>query len=241
MDAIYPKKDVEELSRRLGYRFKQPALLTEAFRHSSYVNELSDSDLRDNERLEFLGDAVLDLAISDILMELFQDSKEGDLSKYRATVVNEAGLCRVAQELGLGEYLMLGRGEEMSLGREKTSILANTMEALLGALYMDAGFGKTKDIVRKLFSPLLGNINTGKVVNDYKSQLQEYTQGVYKTRPEYVLVEESGPAHDKTFRVALRLGGEVMAEGEGKSKKEAEQKAAKEALPCLTGEREKEL
>jgi ribonuclease III len=205
------------------------------------VNELSDSDLRDNERLEFLGDAVLDLAISDILMELFQDSKEGDLSKYRATVVNERGLWRIARELALGEYLMLGRGEEMSHGREKTSILANTMEALLGALYLDAGFDKTKEIVHKLFSPLLGKIDAGRVPNDYKSQLQEYTQGVYKTRPEYVLIEESGPAHDKTFRVALRLDGKVVAEAKGKSKKEAEQKAAEEALPCCTGKGEKEF
>jgi ribonuclease III len=241
MSAISPKNDLEDLSKRLGYTFKQPELLTEAFRHSSYVNELSDSELRDNERLEFLGDAVLDLAISDILMELFHDSKEGDLSKYRATVVNEAGLCQVAQELELGEYLMLGRGEEMSRGREKPSILANTMEALLGALYLDVGFDKTKEIVHELFSPLLARIDTGRVPNDYKSQLQEYTQGVYKTRPEYVLLEESGPAHDKTFRVALRLDGKVVAEAKGKSKKEAEQKAAKEALPCLTGEREKEF
>ena len=241
MSAISPTKNLDALSQKLGYTFKQPELLIEAFRHSSYVNELSDSDLRDNERLEFLGDAVLDLAISDILMELFQDSKEGDLSKYRATVVNEKGLCGIARELELGEYLMLGRGEEMSLGREKTSILANTMEALLGALYLDAGFDRTREIVHKLFSPLLGKIDVGRVPNDYKSQLQEYTQGVYKTRPEYVLVEESGPAHDKTFRVALRLDGKVVAEAKGKSKKEAEQKAAKEALPCLTGEREKEL
>ena len=241
MSAPSLTKDLGKLSKKLGYTFKRPDLLTEAFRHSSYVNEFSNSDLRDKERLEFLGDAVLDLAISDILMELFQDSKEGDLSKYRATVVNERGLCQVAQELGLGEYLMLGRGEEMSRGREKPSILANTMEALLGALYLDAGFDKTKEIVHELFSPLLGRIDTGRVPNDYKSQLQEYTQGVYKTRPEYVLVEESGPAHDKTFRVALRLDGKVMAEAKGKSKKEAEQKAAKEALPCLTGEREKEF
>ncbi len=239
MSATPPTKDLGKLSKKLGYTFKQPELLTEAFRHSSYVNEFSDSDLRDNERLEFLGDAVLDLAISDILMELFRDSKEGDLSKYRATVVNERGLCQVAQELGLGAYLMLGRGEEMSCGREKHSILANTMEALLGAMYLDAGFDKTKEIVHKLFSPLLGKIDSGRVPNDYKSQLQEYTQGVYKTRPEYVLVEESGPAHDKTFRVALRLDGKVVAEAKGKSKKEAEQKAAKEALPCLRGEREK--
>ncbi len=232
-------KDLSELSKKLGYTFKQPELLTEAFRHSSYVNELPNSDLTDNERLEFLGDAVLDLAISHILMDLFQDSKEGDLSKYRAMVVNERGLCQVARELSLGEYLLLGKGEEISRGREKPSILANTMEALLGALYLDAGFGKTKEIVHRLFSPLLLKIDSGKVPNDYKSQLQEYTQEVYKTRPEYALVDESGPAHDKTFRVALLLEGKVMAEGEGKSKKEAEQKAAKEAFACLAREREK--
>ncbi|UCF56934.1 MAG: ribonuclease III [Deltaproteobacteria bacterium] len=241
MTVASTSTDLNELSKKLGYTFKQPELLTEAFRHSSYVNELANSDLRDNERLEFLGDAVLDLAVTHILMELFQDSKEGDLSKYRATVVNETGLCQVARELGLGHYLLLGRGEEITRGREKPSILANTMEALLGALYLDAGFGKTKEIVQRLFVPLLGRIDSRRVSNDFKSQLQEYTQEAYKIRPEYVLVEESGPAHDKTFRVALRLNGKIMAEGVGKSKKEAEQKAAKEAFTCLTGEREKDL
>lgn len=225
----------------MGYTFEQPELLTEAFQHSSYVNELPDSDLRDNERLEFLGDAVLDLAISHMLMELFEDSKEGDLSKYRATVVNERGLYQVARELGLGEYLMLGRGEEMTGGREKPSILADTMEALLGALYLDAGFDKTKEIVRRLFLKPLMKIDSGRVPNDFKSRLQEHTQAMNKTRPEYVLIDESGPAHDKTFRVALYVDGEVMAEGEGKSKKEAEQKAAKEALACLKQEGEEAL
>ena len=225
----------------MGYTFRQPELLTEAFRHSSYINELGNSDLRDNERLEFLGDAVLDLAISHILMELFQGSKEGDLSKYRATVVDEKGLCRVAQELGLGDYLRLGRGEEVTGGRAKPSILANSMEALLGALYLDAGFNKTKEIIQRLFLPLVVRIDSGGVPNDYKSQLQEYTQEAHKTRPEYVLMEESGPAHDRTFKVALHLNGEMVAKGEGKSKKEAEQKAAKEAFTCLRGEREKDL
>ena len=241
MAVTSTSSDLNELSKKLGYTFKQSELLTEAFRHSSYVNELANSDLRDNERLEFLGDAVLGLAITHILMELFQDSKEGDLSKYRAIVVNEAGLCQVARELGLGHYLLLGRGEEITHGREKPSILANTMEALLGALYLDAGFGKTKEIVRRLFGPLLGKIDSRRVPDDFKSQLQEYTQEAQKIRPEYVLVEESGPAHEKTFRVALRLNGKIMAEGVGKSKKEAEQKAAKEAFTCLTGQREKDL
>ena len=241
MSVTSTSTDLNELSKKLGYTFRQPELLTEAFRHPSYINELGNSDLRDNERLEFLGDAVLDLAISHILMELFQGSKEGDLSKYRATVVNEKGLCRVAQELGLGDYLRLGRGEEVTGGRAKPSILANSMEALLGALYLDAGFNKTKEIIQRLFLPLVGRIDSGGVPNDYKSQLQEYTQEAHKTRPEYVLMEESGPAHDRTFKVALHLNGEMVAKGEGKSKKEAEQKAAKEAFTCLRGEREKDL
>jgi ribonuclease-3 len=225
--------DLNELNRKLRYTFKEPQLLVLAFQHSSYVNEQTDSNLRDNERLELLGDAVLDLAITHILMELFEDSNEGDLSKYRAAVVNENGLYRVAQELALGDYLLLGKGEEATSGREKPSILADTMEAVLGALYLDAGFDKTKEIIHRLFLPLLKRIDAGKPSNDYKSQLQEYTQEIYKARPEYVLVEESGPAHDKAFRVALLLQGETIAEGEGKSKKEAEQEAAGKAFECL--------
>lgn len=234
MNSPSDVKDIHELSKRLGYTMKQPDLLEEALRHSSYVNELEDLNLRDNERLEFLGDAVLDLAISHILMEFFQDAKEGDLSKYRATVVNEKGLHKVAQELGLGDFLLLGKGEELSHGKEKPSILANTMEALLGALYLDAGFVKTKEIINRLFMPLLGKIDPAQVVDDAKSLLQEYTQETYKTRPDYLLLKESGPPHNKTFKVALRLNGEIIAEGEGKSKKEAEQMAAKEAFVCLT-------
>jgi ribonuclease-3 len=228
--------DLRELSRMLGYTFKKPEVLVQAFRHSSYVNEQTDPDLEDNERLEFLGDAVLDLAISHILMEIFRDSKEGDLSKYRATVVNEHRLHQVAQSLALGDYLTLGKGEEGTGGRERPSILADTMEAVLGALYLDAGFEKTKEIIQRLFLPLLEGIETEKAVIDHKSQLQEYTQEVYKTRPEYILVGESGPPHDKTFRVALHLQGKTMAEGKGKSKKEAEQKAAKKAFECLKRE-----
>jgi ribonuclease-3 len=231
-------KDIHEFSKILGYTFEQPHLLEEAFRHASYVNERLNSNLRDNERLEFLGDAVLDLAVSDILMELFHDAKEGDLSKQRASVVDERGLCHVARELGLGDYLLLGRGEELSHGREKPSILANAMEALIGALYLDAGFTNTKEIIHRLFLPLLGKTDPGEELNDFKSLLQEYTQERYKTRPEYLLADENGPAHDKTFRVALCINRKTVAEGVGKNKKEAEQRAAKEAFFCLTTERE---
>jgi len=228
--------EFEELSKILDYNFNRPELLVQAFRHASYVNEQSDSNLEDNERLEFLGDAVLDLVISHFLMELFQDAEEGDLSKFRAMLVDEAGLYQVALRLGLGEYLLLGRGEEQGRGREKPSILANTMEALMGALYLDAGLEKTMEVIGRLFSPLLERVGSGEMVHDFKSMLQEYTQKIYKTLPKYLLVDESGPAHDRTFMVKLVLKGEILAEGNGKSKKEAEQEAAREALFCLKGD-----
>ncbi|MCP4664741.1 MAG: ribonuclease III [Deltaproteobacteria bacterium] len=208
----------------------------QAFRHASYVNEQADTNLDDNERLEFLGDAVLDLAVSHLLMERFQGAEEGDLSKFRARVVDETGLCEVALGLGLGDYLLLGKGEDQGRGREKPSILANTTEALMGALYLDAGFDKTMEIVGRLFSPLLDRVGGMEMDHDFKSLLQEYTQQTYRTLPEYRLTEESGPAHDKTFRVMLTLKGEGLSEGVGKSKKEAEQKAAREAFLCLQGD-----
>lgn len=224
---------LDALCRRLGYTFKNRGLLEEAFRHSSYVNESGDSDLRDNERLEFLGDAVLDLAISHMLMDYFQEAREGSLSKLRARMVNDRSLLRVADHLNLGRYLLLGRGEERTRGRRKPSILANTLEALIGAFYLDAGFARTAAMIQALFAPLVREMDEEAGGNDYKSLLQEYTQQYYKTRPEYVLVQESGPPHDRTFRVAICLHHQVVAEGAGKSKKEAERRVAREAYRCL--------
>ena len=222
-----------KLDKKIGYSFRKEELIEEALRHSSYVNENRELKLRDNERLEFLGDAVLDLAISHILMDKFSDLKEGDLSKYRASIVNETGLCKVAEELELGEYILLGKGEEMTNGREKPSILANTMESLLGALYLDAGFEKAREIIRELFSFQINNIRSKKSNFDYKSLLQEHTQNHLKILPEYILIDEDGQPHNKIFKAAVKIGDELMAEGIGKSKKEAEQKAAKEAFYCL--------
>lgn len=233
MDLSEKIRDFDKLSKALGYTFNRSELLVQAFLHSSYVNEQADEFLEDNERLEFLGDAVLDLAISHILMELFKHAAEGDLSKYRATVVDEPGLCQVARRLRLGDYLFLGKGEEQSRGREKPSILANTVEALLGALYLDAGFEKTMKIIHGLFDPFLQKLGTESMPHDYKSQLQEYTQKKHRALPKYTLSDETGPAHSKTFRVTLSLNGEILSEGEGKSKKEAEQNAAREAYYCL--------
>jgi len=225
--------DLDALCRRLGYTFKNPDLLAEAFRHSSYVNESGDSHLRDNERLEFLGDAVLDLAVSHMLMDRFERAREGVLSKLRARVVNDRSLLRVADYLDIGSCLLLGRGEERTHGRRKPSILANALEALIGALYLDAGFARTASLIQDLFASLVGELDEEGVGNDYKSLLQEYTQQHYKILPEYTLVEESGPPHDRTFRIAIRLHHQVVAEAAGKSKKEAERRVAREAYRCL--------
>lgn len=231
-------QNTEELCKKLNYNFTRFDTLEEALRHSSYVNENRDLNLNDNERLEFLGDAVLDLAISHILMEKYSDLREGDLSKYRATVVNENGLCRIAKGLDLGKYILLGKGEEITNGRDKPSILADTMEAILGALYLDAGFEKTRDIIGILFMPLMNNIKSKKSSNDHKSTLQEYTQNHLKLLPEYLLIDESGLPHDKTFKVAVKIGEALIADGTGRSKKEAEQKAAREAFSCLQNQKE---
>jgi len=226
--------DMTELSERLEYQFNNPELLAQAFRHASYVNEVGDCDLKDNETLEFLGDAVLDLAIGHILMELFKSANEGELSKCRASVVSERGLFDLSRELRLGDYLLLGRGEELSGGREKPSILANTLEALVGAIYLDGGFLRTREIIHKLFISTIERMEIETLRSDYKSLLQEYTQQRFKSRPDYLLLSETGPAHERTFRIAIYLNGELKAEGEGRSKKEAEQEAAKEALGWLT-------
>ncbi len=225
--------EIKELTRLLGYSFRDPGLLGRAFLHASYVNEQGDPGLRDNERLEFLGDAVLDLAVSHLLMERFPDAPEGDLSRYRAMLVDEAGLRRIARHLDLGRFLRLGRGEEQTNGRDKPSILASTAEALIGALYLDAGFPAAFGIIRRLFTPLIDRVAARDLIRDFKSVLQEYTQRVYRALPEYQLLEECGPAHDRTFRVRLTLKDRVLAEGEGRSKKSAEQMAAREAFFCL--------
>ena len=224
---------LDNLTAKLGYTFRNPGLLEEAFRHSSYVNEVGDSGLRDNERLEFLGDAVLDLTVSHLLMDRFREAREGELSKFRAMVVDEQGLFRIARGMRLGDHLLLGCGEERTGGRSKPSILANALEALIGALYLDAGFARTDEIVRRFFTPLVREMEEEVPIRDYKSLLQEYTQQHHKVRPEYLLVDEKGPPHDRLFRIALRLHGQVVADSTGKSKKAAEQKAAREAYRWL--------
>jgi len=236
MEENAPHKDLQDLAQKLGYEFESPELLAEALRHASYVNEAGIAEMNHNERLEFLGDAVLGLAVSDILINRRLEAREGLLSKWRASVVNERVLSELARELDLGAYLLLGKGEELSGGREKASILADTVEALLGAVYQDGGFAPARAMVEKLLLPNIEALEEMGQAEDFKSLLQEFTQETYKTRPDYLLVGDKGPAHDKTFKVALQIHGRIVAEGEGKSKKEAEQRAAKEAFFCLTSD-----
>jgi ribonuclease-3 len=227
-----PKKP-DDLTAILDYSFKNEELLSQAFRHPSYVYEKDDPGVSDNQRLEFLGDAVINLAISHLLMESFPEMKEGDLSKYRASLVSESGLHFIARELELGDYLLLGKGEERTNGRKKPSILTDALEALIGAIYLDGGFTDVLRVIEGIFSPLLNRIGLGGSINDFKTELQEYSQEAFQSTPEYRLEKETGPDHNKTFYVAVYLKGNVLGRGEGKSKKEAEQRAAKEALVCL--------
>ena len=226
-------KDPDDLAPIIDYSFINQELLYQAFRHPSYVYEKDNLGVSDNQRLEFLGDAVINLAISDLLMESFPEMKEGDLSKYRASLVSENGLSCIALELELGDYLLLGKGEERTDGRKKLSILSDALEALIGAIYLDGGFAEALRVIAKLFSPLLESISPGKSVNDFKTDLQEYSQEAFQSTPEYRLEKETGPDHNKTFYVGVYLKENLMGKGKGKSKKEAEQKAAKEALACL--------
>ena len=224
--------DLSELQQKLCYEFKNLDFLVESLRHSSFVNENLELDIQDNERLEFLGDAVLNLVIGHMLMVRYPDLKEGDMSKMRANLVNESQLASIAQEMNLGSYLQLGKGEIQTKGWEKPSILANTFEAVIAAIYLDGGFDATFKIIDGHFSLLLESVVMSTVNHDFKSQVQELVQMKQQKVPAYTVVHESGPDHDKTFRVQLNAG-EIQTEGEGKSKKAAEQNAAQKCLKLL--------
>jgi ribonuclease-3 len=213
----------------LNYFFTDKRLLEEALRHSSYVNEAPTAGLRDNERLEFLGDAVLNLSVGHILMERYVDLNEGDLSRMRSALVNEQQLAKLARRLDLGAHIRLGKGEAQTGGNEKSSILAGTIEALIAAVYLDGGFGSAFEIVQSMFLPLVCQMEHAHQHIDFKSQLQELVQIRSAPMPVYTVTREEGPDHDKTFWVLLRVK-EVETEGVGKSKKTAEQDAARKAL-----------
>lgn len=224
--------DISNLERNLCYQFENSDLLIESLRHSSFANEQSDPNMRDNERLEFLGDAVLNLTIGHILMQRFPELKEGDLSRMRANLVNETQLAALARKIDVGPFIQLGKGEIQTNGSEKNSILANTFEAIIAAIYLDGGFAATFNIVLKHFSVLLDAITMPNADQDYKSRLQELVITTLKIMPLYTIVHEDGPDHDKTFWVKLKVG-ELQTEGVGKSKKMAEQDAARKGLKML--------
>lgn len=225
---------LSSLEARLPYRFRQPTLLADALRHSSLVNEQPESypALRDNERLEFLGDAVLNLVVSDLLMARFPAWREGELSRMRAQLVNETQLAAMARQLEIGPHLQLGKTELQTNGHEKNSILADAFEALIAAVYLDGGFECASAFVRSFFSPLLQSPAEAPLTRDYKTELQERAQEIQKVTPLYGLIEETGPDHDKTFLARVTIGG-FQATGSGKSKKSAEQAAARNALDQL--------
>lgn len=218
------------LEDALGHRFTRPEGLALALTHRSF-----GVDGTNNETLEFLGDAVLALAMSDVLMARFPEAREGDLSKIRASLVNAEVLARKARELGLGRWLRLGKGEEKSGGREKISILAAVYEAVLGAIYLDAGYEPARAMVERQFTAdVAEHLTAG--LRDYKTQLQETTQRLFRETPAYTLIEESGPDHEKRFVSEITIGGRGYGRGVGRSKKMAEQAAAMEALAALARE-----
>jgi len=223
----------------IGYVFNRPHLLEQALTHKSYVNEVRAKGQGDNERLEFLGDAVLALVISDYLAASFPDSSEGDLSKRKARLVSEASLAKAARRLDLGNLLRLGRGEELTQGREKPSLQADALEALIAAVYLDGGLEAARAFTLRAFAsdlreeqgdemPLLGQ--------DYKTGLQEWCQKQFDVLPQYSIIRESGPDHQKTFEVEVSIQGDAAGVGVGRTKKEAEQMAAKRAFEQIVTE-----
>ncbi|MFA1818602.1 ribonuclease III [Virgibacillus oceani] len=221
--------NMQQLEKKFNMKFKDHELIKQAFTHSSYVNEHRGKSFSDNERLEFLGDAVLELGVSQFLYRKHQDMPEGEMTKLRAAIVCEPSLYNFALSLHLGEYILLGKGEAQTGGRNRPALLADVFEAFLGAIYLDQGFDKVLEFMKIHVFP---KITAGAFSHemDYKTQLQELVQQVRNQFAEYRIVDEKGPAHDKTFIAQVIIKDKVSGIGEGRTKKEAEQRAAKIAL-----------
>ena len=226
---------MQELERKLNYTFRSPALLQEALNHSSYANEHRGDHLHSNERLEFLGDSVLGFVTAEYLFERHPEAPEGDLTRIRAALVCEQSLHEVAQQLDLGRYLKLGRGEEAGGGRERTSILADAVEAVFAAVYLDGGIGAARDLIHRCLLDVQRESVVEERRRDYKTALQELVQRESGQVLTYCLTGAEGPDHAKTFSVAVELNGAPIGQGRGRSKKEAEQMAAKAAIEKLNG------
>jgi ribonuclease-3 len=220
----------EELQKSLGYQFKNEKLITEALTHRSYTKDFN------NERLEYLGDAVLDLIVGEYLYHLFPKAEEGILSKLRAALVNEDSFTRLARRLDLGKYLFLSPAEENNRGREKPSILSSAFEALIGALYLEAGFDKAKEVALKLLKEEFPKITPEELLKDYKTTLQEITQAHFGVVPEYRLISATGPDHKKEFEIGVYINDKEYARAKGKSKKTAQQEGARLTIEKLKKE-----
>jgi ribonuclease-3 len=233
-----PLKDRKTLEQTTGISIRNPVFFEEAFTHSSALNELRDPHKTHNERLEFLGDAVLELAVSEHLFSLYPVATEGDLTKLRANIVCEPTLAKLSEQLGFGELAVLGRGEERSGGRRRPALLADLFESFVGALYLDGGFAAVRHFLQiHLFSPLLTEQFPS--VFDYKSTLQEIVQHRLLGALVYQIVEERGPSHDREFESHVTINGILFGRGSGRSKKEAEQAAACQALQKMNNEGKK--
>lgn len=221
-----------DLQNKIGYQFKNPALLNEALTHSSYANEHKSQHIKYNERLEFLGDSVLSIVVSDYIYKNCPELPEGELTKLRATLVCEKSLYEFAKKIDLGKYLILSKGERNNGGTDRPSILSDAFEALIAAIYIDGGIAPASKHILNFVIPAIKN-SKKKKINDYKTTLQEIIQKNPGEKLEYVLVRESGPDHNKHFVVEVHLNSNVIGKGGGRSKKEAEQQAAREALELM--------
>lgn len=225
------EKTLEEFQKRIGYSFKNDKLLYEALSHSSFANE-NKKHRNSNERLEFLGDSVLSIVVSDYIFEHFKHLPEGELTKLRASLVCEKALFEFSKKIGLGSYIFLGKGEELTGGRERASIVSDAMEAVIAAIYLDGGIEPARKHIMN-FLPRDITPETSRSIHDYKTALQEVIQRNPEERIEYFLKSEEGPDHDKRFTVQVLLNSNVIGTGVGRSKKQAEQNAAKEALELM--------
>ena len=228
--VIKNKEQFSDIEKSLGYSFKDQRLLQEAFFHSSYVYEQGGDILRDNETLEFLGDAALDLSVGHKLYLAYPRMDEGNLTQLRSALVKEDHLATMARSLKLGNYLLLGKGENFSNGREKDSILSCTFEAVIGAIFLDGGYAEVDLFVARIVEPWFDDRRQAMGQADSKSKLQEMLQKIFSEGPKYHLEKSSGPDHDKTFKVSVKFRGQVLAFGEAKNKKQAEQLAAAQAI-----------
>jgi ribonuclease-3 len=230
--------DWNDCKKKLKISYHQESLLEQAFVHSSYLNENPNFDQPNNERLEFLGDAILNFIVAEKLYEEFPQLPEGKLTEIRASLICRDTLAELASSLNLGDWLLLGQGEEVNGGRTKASNLANAMEALIGALYLDQGLTKAKKFILRQLKPEMEKIKAGKTTPNYKALVQELVQGQKRPTPVYRLVEATGPDHSKQFTAEILVGGEALGRGTGKSKKDAESQAARaawEKLRCNHG------